>query len=148
MPIVPCNQCGTEFYVRPARHNAGKGKYCSRKCAANAKRIKQTVSCPWCGRHFVKRAGQIYCSRSCAASANHAAHDRHGTEEKTCIVCEKHFTTGVSNKICSNACLARHRNSNNSGGYTLFEDPWETGAIPPDRYAQDLFRMPDIGLGF
>jgi hypothetical protein len=148
MPVVPCNQCGTEFYVRPARYNAGKGKYCSRKCAAEAKRIKQTVSCPWCGRHFVKRAGQIYCSRSCAASANHAAHERYGADEKHCIVCEKRFTNGVSSKICSNTCLAKHRNGSNAGGYSLFDDPWATGEIPPDRYARDLFRMPDIGLGF
>lgn len=148
MPVVPCHQCGTEFYVRPARHNAGKGKYCSRKCAAEAKRIRDTVSCPWCGRHFVKRAAQIYCSRSCAASANQALHNRHGNDEKYCIVCEKSFTQGISSKICSNACLAQHRSGGKVGGYSLFDDPWATGAIEPDKYGTDLFRTPDTGLGF
>ncbi|MEZ6852081.1 hypothetical protein [Halodesulfovibrio aestuarii] len=148
MPVVPCQQCGTEFYVRPARYNAGKGKYCSRKCAGEAKLKNDTVSCPWCGKQFVKRAGQIYCSRSCGASANHAAHNRHGTEQNRCIVCEKKFTHGVSKHICSNACLVKHREGISNSGYTLFDDPWATGAIPPDKYAHELYRQPDPVLGF
>lgn len=148
MPVVPCQQCGTEFYVRPAYYSAGKGKFCSRKCAAKAKRIKDTVSCPWCGKHYVKRAGQIYCSRSCAAYANHAAHDRLGAEKNRCIVCDKKFTHGVSSRICSNACLTVHHKAAPSDGYALFDDPWETGAIPPDRFASDMFRQPDPVLGF
>lgn len=150
MPVVPCAQCGTEFYVRPARKNAGLGKYCSRKCAGDAKRIKDTVSCPWCGRHYVKRANQIYCSRSCAASANHAASGRQGTTEKQCIICDRSFTHGVSSKICSNACLSVHRKGFGvqQTSYSLESDPWETGAIPPDQFASDMFRQPDPVLGF
>ena len=143
-----CEICGKEFYVRPAHLRAGKGKYCSRKCAGEAKRKRDTVPCPWCGKIFVKRAGQIYCSRSCGASANHAGLGRIAAKEKTCAVCEKEFTTGVSSNICSNACLARHRKTIAPGGYSLFTDPWETGDIPPDKYANDMYRQPDPVLGF
>lgn len=147
---VPCQICGKEFYVRPARLKIGKDKYCSRKCAAEAKRIKDTVSCPWCGKHYIKRAGQIYCSRSCAALANHAAHDRYGTEKDRCIVCDKEFKHGVSSTICSNECLVTYREGVGiqSHNYSLESDPWETGAIPPDRFAPDMFRQPDPVLGF
>lgn len=148
MPVVPCETCGTEFYVRPARKEAGRGKYCSRKCATKALRVKRSVSCPWCGRHYVKRTNQIYCSRSCAALANHAANNRPAADEKRCIVCDNNFTHGVSSNICSNACLVEHREAPSASGYTLFEDPWATGAIPPDKFAHDMFRQPDPVLGF
>lgn len=33
---VCCGVCGKEIYVIPSRQNRGRGKYCSRKCAAKA----------------------------------------------------------------------------------------------------------------
>ena len=149
MPVVPCKICGTEFYVRPKRHAAGKGKYCSRACAAEAKRKRDTVECPWCGKQFIKRSGQVYCSRSCACYANHSDGGSLATGKKTCIVCGEEFKKGVRQRICSLECLLkRHEEREGKSRYALDSDPWATGAIPPTRYADDLYRMPDVGLGF
>lgn len=147
---VPCQICGKEFYVRPARIKMGKDKYCSRKCISEARRRADTVSCPWCGKHFVKRAGQIYCSRSCAALANHASHERVGVKKNECIICGTEFKHGVSSKVCSNECLVAYRKGVGiqCHNYSLDADPWETGAIPPDRFAPDMYRQPDPVLGF
>ncbi|OBQ46241.1 hypothetical protein [Halodesulfovibrio spirochaetisodalis] len=154
--MVPCERCGTEFYQHVSRLESGNGKFCSKKCAyaakKEAKRIANTVNCPWCDKVFVKRSEQTYCSRSCAAAAVHARNNSADkkTAKRTCIVCEKEFTLGVSNRICSHACLVQHRKELgcHPTKYALESDPWETGAIPPDRFARDMFRQPDPVLGF
>ena len=143
-----CLICGKEFYVRPSMLKAGKGKYCSRECASKAQKLKDTVPCPWCGKLFVKRAGQIYCSRSCSAYANHALHGRQPDHTQRCIVCGKKFKHGVTKQICSTACLTRHRKGSIRRGYALFEAPWATGEIPPDKLGHNLYRQPDPVLGF
>lgn len=157
MPVVSCEVCSKEYYVRPARHAAGKGKYCSRKCAADAKRKKNTVPCPWCGTHFLRRPNQIYCSRSCAASANHAYAGRGlDSKQETCKVCDKPLNYSVATGICSHTCLAEYRASladpksskTPRCNYGLEFDPWETGEIPPDKFAENIYRQPDPVLGF
>lgn len=147
--MIPCQQCGTKFYARVSRIEAGNDKYCSRKCAGEARRIERTTDCPWCGNLFVKRTGQIFCSRSCAALSNHASSEKNRKGGR-CIVCHNHFVHGVSSKICSHACLVAHRKSLgvHNVSYSLESDPWETGAIQPDRFAWDMFRQPDPVLGF
>lgn len=149
MPTVPCQQCGKMFYVRPSHLNLGSGKYCSKECAAKG-RIKKPEPCPCCGKLFVKRPKQIYCSRSCAAKANHASSSRTPLKSGICKVCKKEFVHGVAQSICSHACLFAHKKKLgcNLTSYALEFDPWETGDIQPDRFADNIYRQPDPVLGF
>ncbi|ABB37957.1 hypothetical protein Dde_1156 [Oleidesulfovibrio alaskensis G20] len=149
MPVVTCRHCGKEFSVPQARIRAGRGKYCSRRCSDAARTVPREIACAWCGKSVrPTHAGQMYCSRSCGAHAQ-AARARKG-EKRTCAQCGRAFSP-ASNK--ERFCSARCRRDNDlqqaaTRGYGLFEDPWASGDVQPDRYGKDLYRMPDMGLGF
>lgn len=127
MPLVKCGLCGKEHYVRPGRIAAGRGKFCSRECASKARRNEANEAvCEWCGISFRKKGRpQKYCSRSCAATAAHTSNR------------QKAFRHTMRSSV-----------QTAESPYSLCEDPWASGAIPPDRYGRDLYRMPDTGLGF
>ncbi|MFV0421103.1 hypothetical protein [Oleidesulfovibrio sp.] len=149
MPVVTCQHCQSEFSVAQARIRAGRGKYCSRQCSDAARTISREIQCAWCGKSVrPTHARQAYCSRSCGAHAQ-AARARKG-EKRQCMQCGKHFAP-VNNKerYCSQRCR-RESDLQQAAtrGYGLFEDPWASGDVQPDRYGKDLYRMPDIGLGF
>lgn len=65
-----CKICGKHFKVEPYR---GKGFYCSKECANEAKRVKHepNVICAYCGKKFYKKPSQIAknkvhcCSKEC-----------------------------------------------------------------------------------
>lgn len=152
MPKVICKECGAEFHVRPARIASGRGKFCSRECASAARKVEgDTRQCAWCGREFVTKSGtQKYCSRSCSAVAVHAATQmRPAGGGRKCACCGRLFMPREAGaRFCGEECRERSMRDGALSAYSLFEDPWETGAIPPDRYGKDMYRMPDIGLGF
>ena len=79
MAITQCQQCGSEFQVRPARLKTAK--FCKRKCADDWRRTSFRGSanphfkggpdrrtCPECGVGFEARAAsdRKFCSKSCA----------------------------------------------------------------------------------
>lgn len=145
MSLVTCRHCGRNFDVRPARLAAGRGVYCSRQCMA-AHRAQETVEahCAYCGRPFPSaRPRRRFCSRSCAGRSAHAA----GFVTRTCKVCGRPFTpASMQDSCCSLSCEAAYARA--SGRGALFDDPWASGAIPPDRYDRDFYRIPDTVLGF
>ncbi len=155
MPIVTCKTCGAQFHTRPGRITAGRGKYCSRECASAARRIAHDMECAWCGKTISrKHPRQKFCSRACAASAAHAAQFGKPRERK-CAGCGTMFQPVRSDdRHCASAeCRMRAAQERRCGAPNgnlpgLFEDPWASGAIPPDRYGKDLYRMPDAALGF
>ena len=68
-------------------------------------------------------------------------------EAFTCKVCGRPFTpASMQDSCCSPSCEAAHARA--SGRGALFDDPWASGAIPPDRYDRDFYRIPDTVLGF
>lgn len=147
MPLVRCQQCGREFHAKPGRIAAGRARFCSRECSADARRLTRTMECEWCRRKVAQRKTmQRFCSRACAASAAHAAaHDR-PPERRECRVCGRVFVPGTQAEVhCSLHCRSRDQGMPMGG---LFEDPWANGDIPPDRYGKDLYRTPDVWLGF
>lgn len=150
MPVIECKQCGKEFYIRPAVLASGKGLYCSRKCRSDYQVEKRTIPCPQCGKVFTKRHGQTFCSRSCSSSYHHAGKNIKKPIVPVCVVCGKEIKNGASKKTCSYECLLTRSNTNyfSLGGYSLFDDPYATGAIKPVRYANDLYREVDPVLGF
>ncbi|UZP67341.1 hypothetical protein N1030_17355 [Desulfovibrio mangrovi] len=149
MPLVTCQTCGKEFQAKPGRIAMGKAKFCSRACSAASRRATKPIPCEWCQQPMVPRRGnQKFCSRACSAAALHAAQYRKLPDQRECKQCGTGFAPAtLTEHYCSNRC----RKAARLGGgpsFGLFEDPWASGAIPPDRYGRDLYRTPDIGLGF
>lgn len=141
MPIVSCLHCGTSFKVGAARMATGRGRYCSRACQAAARTLERAASCALCGGPMPHgRRGRRFCSRECAvlAASGHVA-----PRMRRCVVCGDAFMPAtVHDHCCSVLCEVRH------AGVLPFTDPWDSGAIPPDCYGPDVFRMPDMVLGF
>ncbi len=148
MPLVHCRQCGKSFGAKPGRIASGRAKFCSRECAAAARRLTRTIQCEWCHKPVPQRkAMQRFCSRACAASAAHAATHGKPPTHRACRTCGATFTPANHADLhCSMQC--RISDMQGRGGNGLFEDPWASGAIPPDRYGKDLYRTPDVWLGF
>lgn len=125
MPNVPCDQCGKEFHASPSRLAAG-ARYCSRACYQEANKRMADGECAWCGKAFKKQnSRQKHCSTDCARSAQQEA---------------------ARNTVLAKQIAAAKGRS--SSGFGLFDDPWTTGDVKPDRYGRDLYRTPDFGLGF
>lgn len=145
MAIVTCQHCGRPFSIRPARIAAGRGRYCSRACQGAARARQRVSVCAFCGVTFEDgRARRRFCSRECASLA---AAQRVGVRERRCATCGGAFApASPHDRYCSVACEAAGVMA--AGGGRLFDDPWASGAIPPDRYGRDLYRMPDLVLGF
>ena len=61
-----CKYCNEEFTVQPHRLKAGKGKYCSTKCAYLGRRKIIKVICETCRKEFKRQSsriiGHVYCS--------------------------------------------------------------------------------------
>jgi len=125
MAKTKCLQCGKLFSAAPYRIEAGLAKYCSRKCWRIASRKQPDGNCPWCGKVFRKKLSrQKFCSTECARAGQQAAAQ----------------VTKLSKKVIPAG--------KGGSGFGLFDDPWKTGAVQPDRYGKDLYREPDFGLGF
>ncbi len=128
MALSICEQCGRTFQVRPSRQAQGKGRFCSRQCYFDAKRrYSFSKICEHCGKMFyTKKDTARYCSRLCAGKGR---------------MVELGAASGGADLVFEKGLL-RHYASGS------FEDPWRSGAIPPDYYGPDNYRMPDIWLGF
>lgn len=127
MTLSICQHCGETFNVRPSRQKVGRGQFCSRQCYFDAKR-RYTFArkCKFCGNIFyTKRDDALYCSRACAGK---------GTMELVKEKAKEQVLAGKKVRTRSIPCS--------------FDDPWASGAIPPDDYGRDFCRMPDVWLGF
>lgn len=63
-----CQNCGKDYETSPSI----KLKYCSHRCASDAKRRGEYVACVQCGKEywrFASTPNRRYCSKSCAATA-------------------------------------------------------------------------------
>lgn len=135
MVEVSCQQCNAKFSVKPHKLTIGKGKYCSRKCYAEAntgkKRSKERIDkkpmvprvCLECGQSFevmesqVKSGHGIMCSRQCNARRNGRNGGR-APVEMECVACGDKFMArpddidagrGIH---CSTKCAGKMRTSN------------------------------------
>lgn len=86
-----CGACGGAL-VRRAKEAASlwaSRRFCSRACANDAQRPKETKVCPQCKATFLRQVGrvakrwqrQVYCSRACCAIALRGTHGACGTPE-------------------------------------------------------------------
>lgn len=112
------------------------------------------VKCQHCKKEFEVTQGRInsgrarYCSRKCSADALRKKPDG------VCNWCRKPFKKRTKRQKCCSSECARATQMNTSqhakqdASFSMVEDPWISGAIPPDRYGKDLYRMPDFGCGF
>lgn len=126
MAKLKCQTCGKGFFRPDGRVRVGRDKYCSRQCAAAARRIPKEAQCLYCHAPFNRRTRtQKYCSVHCA---NEAAR----------VTAYRAPAAPDGDYTAARPAVA---------GYALFEDPWANGGIKPDRYGND-YRMPDFGLGF
>lgn len=70
-PRIPftCIQCGTDFSLPPSLVRKGGGKFCSKECFHQSRKIERI--CKQCGRSFVVHASEatdrrgIFCSNEC-----------------------------------------------------------------------------------
>ena len=73
MPIVSCEECLKEFYIKPNRLAKGWGRFCSNECKHLGSRTGQAISCTTCGKPTYKsqkdlrrsKSGSYFCSKSC-----------------------------------------------------------------------------------
>lgn len=143
MPLSECEVCGASFVVAASRLRRGKGRYCSRACQTEARRLPKNQICAYCSGDLIPRRKETrYCSRRCAALALH----NDSQTLRTCKRCNTSFaSSSVHNVFCSGACEARHAAA--SGKLRIMHDPWladfahnEDDMAPP--------RRPDFTLGF
>ncbi len=103
-----CLHCQTVYSIYECTWRQGKGRFCSRRCAAahavgpNARRwidgrfAHRQCTCKRCGRSFQGKASSKFCSIACA---------RRARTMLTCVVCGKVFYCGhLSQRCCSVAC--------------------------------------------
>ncbi len=66
---VECNHCSKKFNVFPSDIARGSGKFCSRQCAFENKKIKMSVKCENCGNYYYVSPNRIgktrFCSQRC-----------------------------------------------------------------------------------
>ena len=73
MPIVSCNTCSKEFYVKPYWIKIGYGKYCSSKCQYEGRKSGKIVKCFTCNKEVYKtvnalrlsKSKKYFCTKSC-----------------------------------------------------------------------------------
>lgn len=73
MPIISCQICQKEFYIKPSHLKRGDGKYCSNTCAGIGRRRGEFVKCQTCGKdvwrmplHILRsKSGKYFCDKSC-----------------------------------------------------------------------------------
>lgn len=73
MPMVGCQQCAKQFYIKPNRLERGWGKYCSNECKNLGFKKGSMFTCFTCQKPVYKskqdqrrsRSGKFFCSKSC-----------------------------------------------------------------------------------
>lgn len=99
-----CAQCGSEFQS----YNKGR-KYCSKRCHADATRLKD-VACAQCRQPFKPQtASQRYCTQKCARDAvrkERPPRTPRVPSLRSCLQCGKAFQASPSShrKYCSYPC--------------------------------------------
>lgn len=118
--IRVCRECGAEFEVRQSQVDAGRGLFCSRKCAGRSSgrksgNAKVSRKCNVCGDLYCARpddleAGRgLYCSNQCWHVERSARRQRRQDGKVfTCLMCGIVFTdktrTNRERQFCSNKC--------------------------------------------
>jgi hypothetical protein len=116
MPVpCICLVCQAPFVMLPSRIKKGWGKYCSKSCAAQARRSRVPCICLVCHQPFVRKQGEInkwggkYCSQQCYQQ------QRELPVTCTCLVCHRTFVVAPNRvhkgegKYCSRQCYFQHR---------------------------------------
>lgn len=87
MPIIICNICENEFYVKPSHIKLGWGKYCSIECRTKAQFRGKNFLCNVCGKEIYRalskikhsQSGNFFCSKKCQTLWR----NKYYTEEKS-----------------------------------------------------------------
>ena len=94
-----CEVCGKTY---EAFTNGVSHRFCSQKCADQARKTSITKTCAYCGKTFQTSRNRIqFCSKSCAQKF------RSPKVEITCPVCGKNFLpVAKTRQYCSPACAS------------------------------------------
>lgn len=117
-----CLVCGNEFNTAPNRLKSGRGKYCSRECGYQARRMTKNQPCKTCGEEFrptpqaVRLGYGKYCSIGCRAKGmsgeNHPMW-KGGLAKCKCEICGKEFDVPQNRfktgpvRYCSTQCMGK-----------------------------------------
>jgi hypothetical protein len=79
-PNVVCDNCGTEFYKKPASIKVTNHNFCCLECSYQYRSRKKECVCATCGETVLKtrpdiaksKSGRLFCSKSCAATFNNS----------------------------------------------------------------------------
>ena len=73
MPLIKqCKICNKEFNTKPFFVKNGGGKYCSRTCSDQARRVGKVIKCYICGKEAYKQKKDLlkfknfFCSKKCS----------------------------------------------------------------------------------
>lgn len=144
-----CQQCGKVFLAPLANVQRGFGKFCSRRCWHETRRISEVRQCAICGSVFAltsRTDKQRYCGPVCSGIA------RRQFAEIICRTCGKPFLARASEasagrkKFCSKACLYAYARKTQIERFWSKVDrscpdgcwPW-TGAVGTDGYGKAYY---------
>lgn len=116
-----CQACGKNFEMNPSNLKYGRGKFCSRKCAAPNRQQKMVERiCKICNNKFIGSTRQTLCSPECKKESrrrvvkknNDKSKERkakwyretHQYKIKVCEICGKKFNPNGRDKTCSLEC--------------------------------------------
>lgn len=113
-----CLECGKIFYIWPSEIKFGKGKYCSRVCAALSKSNSITKVCIGCGKSFKVKPSDMamgrgnYCSKKCRDSSHNL--------NLICDICGKLYKRRKANvrsnrHYCSQGCYWKAKRVTSTG---------------------------------
>lgn len=126
---VKCLHCGKIFNVVPARLKDGGGKYCSKKCFNNHKKLSRPKTiCMTCGKEFSmypSQKGKKYCSMECRLKRTT---DEKGKKiasvNRLCEMCGKSFVVKYPSdkrRYCSRKCASLRLKLNGYGYDAAFK---------------------------
>lgn len=120
MQVCANNDCNKEFRIYPSRVRIGEGKFCTKKCAYDARNIQVVVACTTCGKskkilnsiYEKSNSKKFYCSRTCYYQGNSKENNYNYKEwiKVYCAICrkEKYIRPGHAKRrkehVCSHEC--------------------------------------------
>lgn len=96
-----CRGCGKEFYDWPSQIALGSGKFCSRECGYESRRLSIKKVCAACGKEFAvaaKRTSRYAApheQRLCSNDCQQAARYRRGRESRDLSIAEAAYLAGI-----------------------------------------------------
>jgi 5-methylcytosine-specific restriction endonuclease McrA len=122
--IRNCLICHKEFHPTNQQVELGRGKYCSRKCDLESRKMEVETRCLYCNKTFttvpslLKIGKSKYCSIKCAIKCRPKLPYKRTGENRRCLICGKEYYVIRAilekgyGKYCSHKCAYLDKKGN------------------------------------